>query len=299
MRMPHLQLHLLVILLAGTAVLGHLISLDAPALVVWRSFFAALGGAALLVWGMRRRLMPPRAMRLPLLAIGAVMGAHWMCFFGSIKLSNISICLAGLATISFFTALTEPLVERRRVRPLELLLGLLVLAGILLVAGFERGHLGGLGLALLAALLAAVFPVFNRRFVRNAGLDPLQIVVWEMAGCCLFCLACMPIWGGLPTYAGLLAFSGLDWLWLLLLAWLCTVFAHSLHVRLLRHFSAFTMNLAFNLEPVYGIAVAAWWFGEHRQLHAGFFAGTAFILIANIAHPVILRRLARRHQNCV
>lgn len=293
-RFIYLQLHLLVALYATTAIFGQLITLGAPALVVWRSLLAALGGAFLLAAVFRRKVLPPPGRMLQLIGIGAIVGVHWMCFFGAIKLANISIGLAGLATVSFFTAFTEPLMERRPVRPLEVLLGLLVLFGILLIAGFERGRLLGLATALLSALLAAVFPVMNRRLVKQGEMNPLVMVVWEMVGACAVCLVALPLVEGRGAYAGLLDFKGLDWLWLLLLAWACTVFAHAFHIHLLRHLSAYTANLAINFEPVYGIIAAALLFGEHRQMHPGFFIGTSAILIANIAHPLILREIARR-----
>jgi drug/metabolite transporter (DMT)-like permease len=237
--------------------------------------------------------MPPKGRMLPLLGIGCIVGAHWMCFFGAIRLSNISICLAGMATTSFFTAFTEPFLERRRIRPLEVALGLLVLLGIVMVAGFERGRIAGLLVALLGAFLAAVFPVFNRRIVNQGKLDPLVMVVWEMVGACLICLAALPWIDGPGSYERLLQLKGLDWLWLLLLAWACTVFAHAFHIHLLRYLSAYTANLAINFEPVYGIIAAAILFGEHRQLHPGFFLGTGAILVANILHPLILGAMAR------
>lgn len=293
-RFIYLQLHFLIALFAITAVLGHLISFDAASLVFWRCLLAALGGAFLISVVLRRKLLPPQGMLLELIGIGCIMGLHWICFFGAVKLANISICLAGMATTSFFTAFTEPLLDRRRVRPLEVLLGLLVLSGIVLVAGFERGFLPGLATALLGALLAAIFPVLNRRLIRQGGMQPMVMVVWEMAGASLICLAAMPLLEGSGTYARLFDFQGLDWLWLLLLAFACTVFAQALHIHLLRHLSAYTQNLAGNLEPVYGIAAAAILFNEHRQMHPGFFVGTAAILIANIAHPLILRKIARR-----
>lgn len=109
-------------------------------------------------------------------------------FFGAVKLANISICLAGMATTSFFTAFTEPPLERRRVRPLEVLLGLLMVAGIPLVAGFERVHLAGLLIALAGALVAAIFPVMNRRLVMKEKMDPFMMVVWEMAGASAICI---------------------------------------------------------------------------------------------------------------
>lgn len=288
-----LRLHLLVALLATTAVIGRWITISAPALVSWRTFLAVLGGLFLVGVILRKRVLPPPGTMLPLIGVGAIVGAHWLCFFGAIQLANISICLAGMATISFFTALTEPLLERRRVRPLEVLLGLLVVAGIVLVAGFERGRLSGLAVALLGALLAAVFPVLNRRLVKREGMDALVMMTWQMAGACIICLLALPLLGGAAAYGKLFALRGHDWFWLLVLAWVCTVFAYAVHIQLLRHLSAYSSNLAFNFEPVYGILMAALVFGEHRQVHPGFFIGMAAIVFANIAHPLILRRMAR------
>ena len=293
-RFLHLQLHLLVGLFATTAIFGHLITLSAPALVAWRSFLAAAGGAVLVAAVLRRELFPSARQILLLIAIGGIVGIHWMCFFGAIKLANISICLAGMATTSLFTAFSEPLIDRRRVRPLEVALGVLVGIGILMVAGFERTRLAGLAVALLGALMASVFPVFNRRLVHGWRLDPLVMMVWEMTGVCLICLASLPWLDGNGAFGRLFVFRGLDWLWLLLLAWACTLFAYAFHIRLLRHLSAYTTNLAINLEPVYGIIAAAVLFGEHHQLHPGFFLGFATIIFANIAHPLVLRELAKR-----
>ena len=293
-RAIYLKLHLLVALLATTAILGRLISLSATGLVAWRTFLAALGAGFLVAVVMRRELWLPWKQCAALLGIGVIVGLHWMCFFGAVKIANISICLAGMATISFFTAFTEPLLERRRVRPLEVWLGLLVVLGIMLVAGFERGRLLGLGIALSGALLAAVFPVLNRHMVRQQRLDPLAMVAWEMTGACGICLACLRWTDGAGGYAALFHLRGWDGLWLLALGWVCTVFAHGYHIKLLRHLSAYTGNLAMNCEPIYGILAASLVFGEHRELHPGFYVGTATILLANILHPVILGHLARR-----
>lgn len=289
----YLQLHLLVALLAITAILGRLITLSATGLVAWRTFLAALGALLLAGLVFRRPVLPPWSLWLKMIGVGLIVGLHWMCFFGAIKIANISICLAGMATTSFFTAFTAPLVERRRVRPLEVLLGLLVVLGIILIAGFERGKLLGLGVALLGAMLAAVFPVFNQHLVRRDRMDPLVMVGWEMVGACLACLACLPLLDGPGAYAGLCRWQGLDWLWLLLLAWVCTVFAHAFHIHLLRHVSAYTGNLAMNFEPIYGILAAALLFGEHHELHPGFYLGATTILMANILHPWLLGRLAK------
>jgi len=285
---PLLQLHLLILLIATTAVLGKLISIPAPALVTWRTALAALGAFLWVVLRRRRKMILPARQVAPLLGIGAIIALHWICFFGAIDLSNVSICLAGMATTSLFTAFTEPLFERRRIRPFEVLLGLLVVVGIGVVAGIERRYLAGLGVALLAALLAAVFPVLNRHLVTR-GSDPMVMVGWEMAGACATCLLLLPVLAP-DGYATLFRARGDDWLWILCLAWACTVFAHGFHIHLLRHLSAYTANLAINFEPVYGILAGALIFREYEELRPGFYLGTLAILAANFLHPWLERR---------
>lgn len=287
--LPTLTLHGIVFLFATTAFLGHVISLSAPAVVIWRTALAAIGAAAIVVIGRRGALVPSRRLIAALVGIGAIAGIHWLCFFGAIRLANVSMCLAGMATTSLFTAFTEPLLEGRKVKPLEVALGCLVAVGILLVAGFERGRLAGLLVALLGAFLAAIFPVFNRRIVRTGEVEPMVMVAWEMLGALAACLVLLPIIPASGGYVGLFAWQRFDGLWLLVLALVCTVFAHAVHIALLRQITAYAANLANNLEPVYGILGAAWLFGEHRDLHPGFYAGAATILAANILHPLLAR----------
>jgi drug/metabolite transporter (DMT)-like permease len=283
----YLQLHLLVFLLATTAVLGELISIPAAGLVVWRTCFAAIGAVVWVVWVRRHSLWLGWRVGLTLLGIGFIVGVHWVCFFGAVKLANISVCLAGVATIPLFTAFTEPLLEKRRVRPFEVMLGLLVLAGIAVVAGaIQLEHWLGLGVALMSAFLAAIFPVLNRRMVTRGG-DPLTMVTWEMGGAFAAALLLYPwVSGGVSLFT----WQRYDWLWLLLLSWVCTVFAHGFHIRLLRHLNAYEMNLAFSLEPLYGILAAALLFSEHKQLRPLFYLGLLTILAANLLHPLLVRR---------
>ena len=281
----YVQLHFLVLLLAATAILGELISIPAVGVVIWRTLFASLGAAAW-VLTRRRSLWPGGQTAGRLLGIGAIVGVHWISFFQAVKMTNISICLAGLAAMPLFTAFTEPLLEKRKVRPFEVLLGLLVLAGIAVVAGaISRNDLAGLGIALFSACLAAVFPVLNRRLVTSGG-DPLTMVAWEMAGALMAALVLLP-WLG--EGVSLFAWKGFDWLWLLLLAFACTVFAHGFHIKLLEHLSAYTMNLAISFEPLYGIIAAAFLFGEYKQLSPMYYAGLVTILLANVIHPMCVR----------
>jgi len=292
------QLHFLVLILAATAVLGKLISLSSLGVVAWRTFFAFLGAC---VWvGLirprlaRRKnvaaapLWPGRGPVLRLIGIGALVGIHWLCFFGSVKLSNVSVCLLGLTTMSLFTAFTEPFFDRRRVRGFEVLLGLLIIGGVSL--GFEMRYAAGLLVAMGAALLAAIFPALNRRLVK-AGGDPQVMVAWEMLGALLVTLIATPF---LSSYGELFAWHGLDWMWLLVLAWGCTVFAHSFQIHLLRHFNIYSMILAINFEPIYGVLAAAFLFNEYKELDRRFYFGMGATIVANLLHPAILRWDERR-----
>lgn len=287
----YIQLHLLVILLATTAAWGALAKISPNGLMLWRTLLASLGAAAWFSLVKRKSPWPGGRMAGKLMGVGAIVGVHWLCFFSAIKMAEggISICMAGLATISLFTSFTEPLMEKRRIRPFEVLLGLLVLVGIGMIAGSMTAQWKALGVAILGGFLASIFPVLNRKLV-TGGTDPQVMVTWEMAGACAMMAALYPWLGGGES---LLNWQGLDWLWILLLAWVCTVFAHGFHIRLLRHLSAYTTNLAFNAEPVYGVLIAILFFGESKELKWPFYLGMGTILLANVLHPLILRRLAK------
>lgn len=286
----YLQLHLLIFILAITAVLGRLIGLPAPALVFWRTVFAAM---ILWIWQRvkkeRFRSITRPSDRLQALGTGGILGIHWVLFFGSIQLANVSICLAGMATIAFFTALVEPLLTKSRFRGADLLLGLMIIPGLILIAGSGGNHLLGLLCSCAAALFAAIFSVLNRRFALQ-GIAPEAITFYEMIGAALFCMLIWPFFN-FPMSAFFPVPQ--DFVWLLLLAGLCTAFAFSFYVYLLRYFTAFTSNLAASFEPIYGMVLAAVIFGEHHSFSFFFYLGVLTILMANILHMMLQKRNSR------
>lgn len=283
-----LQLHLLVVIFAATTVLGRLASVSAAVLVSWRCLIACLGAFFWVVILRDRAIWIGGKKIIRLVGVGVLIGLHWLCLFGAVKVSNVSIALAGLATLSFFTAFAEPLLTHRKVRGFEVALGVLVLAGIALVAGAETHHVKGLCLALLSALLAAVFLVLNRTLVIG-GVDPMVMVGWEMAAAAGVCFFAVPVFdpGGMHA---LMINDPVDWLWIGILAVICTVFAQAWTNHLLRKISAYQLNLVANFEPVYGMLAAAYLFREYAGLTAGFYAGTVAIVLANFLHPWLQRR---------
>jgi drug/metabolite transporter (DMT)-like permease len=291
-----LQLHLIILIFGFTAILGVLISVSSPVLVLWRTGLAAVGIALFLMGKQGKgKKENEKKMRFPfsLFATGSLVAAHWLLFFGSARLSTVSVCLAGISTMSLWTSLFEPLLTRRRIRPLEVGLGGVVIVGLYLIFRFEVNHGLGLLMGVASAALAALFSVLNARFTHQ--YEPLQITVWEMTGAFLTTALFLPIYHyfWVPTEAVQLLPVGLDWLWLGLLAGVCTVYAYAVSVRLLRKFSAFVVNLTLNLEPVYGIVLAYLIFGQREHMTTGFYAGTLVILSAVLAYPLLNRRSAQ------
>ncbi len=230
------------------------------------------------------------------MGIGCIVALHWLTFFGAINLSNASVALVALATTSFFTATLEPLVMGQRVRLAELLTGLVIVPAMALIAhGVDPSMHTGIWLGLASAVLAALFASLNKRLILKA--DPLQITTIEISSAWLFLtlglLGAMSM-PGIPAQLGfdttLQMPAGMDWLYLLVLALVCTTFAYVLAIRALRHLSAFASNLTINLEPVYGIALAWLLLKEHRELGWEFYLGVCIIVVVVLLYPVFRHR---------
>ncbi|MGB3545956.1 MAG: DMT family transporter [Saprospiraceae bacterium] len=288
----YLELHVAVFLWGFTAILGDWIALSALVLVWWRVFLTPL---SLLPFSRAATLLQDvgRAQLLRFLGIGAVTGLHWLTFYGAIKLANASIALICLATTSFFSSLLEPLLLRRRFRPLDTAVGLLILPGILLIV---RGTAASLNLGILvglaSAFLAALFTVLNKKYIERT--DPIRITFVEMIGALGLLSLLLPFFLA-RTPAAHFWPAPQDWLLLLILALACTTFTFVLSLRSLRHLSAFSANLTVNLEPVYGILLAYFLLNDGRELTPRFYLGVLIVLVAVFSHPVITRVLRRRN----
>ena len=284
----YLKLHFIVLLWGFTAILGKLLTVPPVELVFWRTLLAATGLAVLL--GVRRmpwRVSAGQAVRL--LAVGALVATHWITFFLAARLSSVSVCLAGLATLALWTSLLEPLLLWRRVRGYEVGLGLITMVGLYLVSQAELDQLLGLGVAVVSAGLSALFSVLNAKLIKTH--PPLRLTFYEMAGACLSIALFFPVYSGYFTQGrGLqLAWHGYDWLWLALLAGVCTVYAFSTSVELMKRLSPFAINLTINLEPVYGIGLAVLVFGSQERMATGFYLGTLLIVLSVLIHPLVAR----------
>ncbi|HEX9959175.1 MAG TPA: DMT family transporter [Fibrella sp.] len=292
----YLHLHFLVVIWGFTAILGLLLEpLGAPALVALRTGLAALG----LIVVLRVRPDKKQSGNLPeqeqardqwaLLATGGLIAVHWFAFFWAARLANASVCLAGMATSSLWASALEPIILKRRIKAIEVLMGVVVMSGLYLIFRFEFDKVAGLAMAVFSAMLAALFTIINSRFAQRH--TPLLIARQEMIGAFLTSAVLCTLYIAVahPPLAELLPQRPAQWLWLLLLAFVCTVYAYTAGVSLLRKFSPYMAILTVNLEPVYGILLAVLIFNDRERMTAGFYIGTLVILLAVLAYPFLLK----------
>lgn len=277
------QIHFCVLLWGFTAILGKLITLPAQALVVWRMGLVALCLALIpKVW--RAISVLPTRLILIYAGIGIIVAVHWLTFYAAIKLSNASVAVSCMALGSIFAAVVEPLMTGRKHEISELILGIMVVPGVvLLVGGVPSGMHLGIAIGIFSSFLTAVFATLNKRYVHHA--EPESVTFIEMS-----------VGGAFIAFAGI-AYFGIDrtlmlpdlrdFTLLVVLALVCTLLPFILSLHALRHISAFATQLALNMEPVYAIVIAALWLKEYQELTTQFYIGVCIILLAVFVQPLL------------
>ncbi len=271
-----IRLHVAVFLWGFTGVLGRAISLNEGLLVWYRVGITVLSLLALLLFTRKLEPVPVRT-RQQFFANGMLLALHWVFFYGSVKLSNVSIALTCLSSTGLFTAVLGPFINRTKPAIAELLLGLLGMAGIILIFHFDPHYKWGIVTGIVAALLSCVYTIVSERQVAQA--KPLTVLFYQLLGGWIGLTCILPFYLQYRTSATLLP-AATDWLLLLVMSWVCTIVSMLLALQSLKKLSAFTQNLTINLEPVYGIALAFLVYQENRHLSPGFFAGFGLIALA-------------------
>jgi drug/metabolite transporter (DMT)-like permease len=279
-----LELHFIVVIFGFTAILGRLISLDATEMIWYRLLIAAgvLGVYA------KMKNIPFRfstADFLKLCGIGVIVALHWITFFRAIKVSNVSVALGCFATTTLFASFLEPLILRRRLRMLEVLIGLIIIAGLYLIFQFETSYVEGMVTSLISAFLAVLFTVFNKKF--SDKYNPTAISVTELTSG--FVVLSVWLLFTLDNIASFPIPTPADWLWLIILAVVCTAYTYVAGLKVMKTISPYTMVLTINLEPVYSIILARLLFGESEKMSGGFYMGTLVILGAIFLYPWLVR----------
>ncbi len=279
MKKALIQMHIAVMLWGFTGVLGEEISLDAVVTVWYRMLLTALFMFLIIYY--RKEWVPiERKDKLRLAYIGCLMAVHWVAFFGSIKLANVSIALICMSTAGIFTSLLDPFVNKTKHNVFELFIGLLGIVGVYIIYQAQQMYAWGVLSGLAAAILASWFTVLNKKI---ASKYPARtMVLYEMGTGWLLLCVLIPIFIGVSDEQVKLIPANMDWLWLIILSLCCTVWAQYLALNALKHISSFTSSLSVNLEPVYGILLAFIIYKEYEQLDTNFYIGMAIIMVSVI-----------------
>ncbi len=282
-----LILHFTVLIWGFTGVLGDLITVSALHLVWYRVLIAAL---TLFVYFKlsKQKVVVPWGKMLRFLGVGMIVGLHWVCFFHAIKISTVSVTLVTLSSLTLFTAILEPLFNRKTIAIGDVVVGLVIIFGIYLIFKFEFQYWQGIIFGLSAALCASLFSILNAKMVKQDS--PTIITFYEMIGAFIG-VSIIMLFSGQFTVEMVL--SSTDWVYLLLLGSICTAFAYVLGVAVMKELSAFTVALTTNLEPVYGILLAIVILGHKETMSVGFYFGAVIILGAVFLYPLLKAGLAR------
>ena len=271
-------LHVAVFLAGWTGIFGRLVSLDGLPLVWYRMMTSVVVLAAVLGFMRKLHKTPMRAV-LKIGGCGILLALHWVAFFASIQASNVSIGVACVATSCFFTTLFEPLVNRKRIQWKNILLSFIAIAGILFIFSVDVRFRLGIVLGLLCAALYSLFAILNVNIANETKEDSATMLLYELAGGVAFLTLCIPVFRAIyPTES--VVPVGNDLLSLLLLGSVFTVIPFLFQLQALRKLSAFTVNMAYNLEPLYSIAVAAVLFGELQEVGFSFWVGICLIVLS-------------------
>lgn len=276
MKKSYLVLHTAVLLAGFTGVFGKLITLNQIPLVWFRVLLSTLILFVVLKLFKIERLKSTKDI-LNIAKGGLLITIHWIFFYGSIKFSNISIGVVCYCLTSFFTAVLEPVINKKKFSAAQLMLSMLTLIGISLIFHFDSSYQVGIILGVISTIFAALYTIYNERLVKH--YDSKLLNYYQMLSGTVVLGLALPIFYYLfPTERFIPSFS--DGIYLILLALFCTVGLYVLFAESLKKLSAFTVNLSFNLEPIYSIIIAFLFFNEGKQVNASFYVGLAFVLVS-------------------
>ncbi len=285
----YLHLHLLVFIAGFTAILGELITIGSLELVWYRM---AIAGLLMFIYIkiIKLNIKITKKTFLQFSIAGIIIALHWITFFEAINQANVSIALAMFSSGAFFASFIEPIFFKRRILTYEILFGITVILGVFLITSSEMGYINGIILGLLSALFSTLFAVVNGRFIEryNATVISFYEFISGVAFLTIFILAT-----GNTFNAEFFTLSNSDWIYIFILASVCTAYAFIGAVEVMRYISPFTVILSYNLEPIYGITLALVLFPETEKMSPQFYIGAILVLVT-VLFDAIFKNYKRR-----
>jgi drug/metabolite transporter (DMT)-like permease len=278
----YLHLHFIVFIWGFTAILGALISIDAVPLV-WYRMSLAVVFIAIYFFISKKSFKVDKKGLLKFLLSGIIIAIHWVTFFKAIKVSNVSVALVTMSTGAFFASLIEPIFFKRKIKPIEILLGLLVIVGLYIIFNFQSQYTLGIIYALISAFLSALFAVLNGLFIKkyDANVISFYQLLFGALGVTLYLVFTQKF------SIQFFQISENDWFYLIILSSICTAYAFIASVYVMKYLTPYTVMLTINLEPIYAIVLALIVFGEKEQMSVEFYYGAFIVLFVVVLNGIL------------
>lgn len=286
----YLHLHFLIFIAGFTAILGELITIGSIPLVWYRMLMAGLLMFFYIKF-IKLKLTVDKRTMIKFFAAGIIIALHWITFFEAIKQSNISITLAMFSTGAFFASFIEPLFYKRRIVWYEILFGVIVIIGVFLITHGELKYINGIILGIVSALLSSLFAVLNGTFIQKHSATVISFYEF-VSGVVFVTLFILFFEGGFDAPFFMLSTS--DWIFLFILASICTAYAFIGSVKVMKLISPYTVVLSYNLEPVYGITLALILFPETETMGPHFYYGALLVLLSVLMDGILKNVLSYR-----
>ena len=278
----YLNLHIIVFIWGFTAILGALITIQSEFLVWYRMFFAAIFLAIFIGIKKKPFKVAPKSL-LKFIVVGLLIALHWIFFFEAIKISTVSITLSVFSLGAFFASLLEPLFYGRKILWYEVFFGLIIIAGLGLIMQVEINYWNGMLLALVSIIIGVLFTFMNGKLIVNH--DPSIISFYEFLAGFVFISIYFLFQGSFTTDFFIL--TAKNWILIFILASICTAYAFTASVKVMRQLSPYTVMLTTNLEPVYGIILAFFIIGGKEKMSTEFYIGAIVIVITVLLNGII------------
>jgi drug/metabolite transporter (DMT)-like permease len=285
----YLNLHLIVFIWGFTAILGALISIDADALVWFRMLFASVFLFLFLYFNKESFRIPIKEF-FKLIFVGLLIAVHWIFFFEAIHVGNVSITLAVFSLGAFLTSILEPLFYGRKILWYEVFFGLIIIAGLAMILQVEINYLSGILYALASIIIGVLFTLMNGKLIEKN--EPSVITFYEFLAGVFFISIYFLITNKFNSEFFILTKN--DWIYILILSSVCTAYAFTASVKVMRILSPYTVMLTTSLEPVYGIILAYFIIGGKEKMSIEFYIGAVLIVITVILNGIVKHYLSNK-----
>ena len=285
----YLKLHFIVFIWGFTAILGALISIKADALVWYRMLFAGVFLFLFIVFKKKSLLIPPKEF-FKLILAGLLIAVHWIFFFKAIHISNVSVTLSVFSLGAFFASILEPVFYGRKVLWYEVFFGLIIIAGLGIILQVEMNYFEGMMYALVSVIMGVLFTLMNGKLTEKH--DASVITFYEFLAGVFFISSYFLIENKFTIDFFILKPN--DWILLLILSTICTAYAFTVSVKIMRELSPYTVMLTTSLEPVYGIILAYFILGGKEKMSVEFYIGALLIVITVILNGIVKQYRANK-----